>query len=346
MRPKGMTLLSLLRREFIEYRGSFVMAPLALAAVIAIVSIAGSIFASQFTDWEEGLGWVVLNHFPDADVQIEIQSGNGSALETGSQRWAEPPASAISKTEAEEWRFEQDWRFSDLEPFESSDRGPAHDGIQGALDALNIVFMLVLSMITINYLSGALFNDRKDRSVLFWRSMPVTDLTEVLVKFATIGLAVPLVYAAISFSLQLIVVAAGWLFFALRVSDAGQVASIGFDFGTTLANTFLAWPLALGIVAPVYAWGLLASTWASRSPALLMFGVPLGVVIAESVLLNSSWFITRIVHSLPGARSDLGWFQGMLAQWAQSGVEQLLGLVVAALLLALAARIRRYRLDG
>jgi hypothetical protein len=345
MRSNGLTLVTLIRREFIEYRGSFVLAPIALAAVIALISIAGSIFASQFTDWKDGLGWLVVNQFPDSEVQINIESHEDLALDLP-QQWAAPSDSAGQTSVAEEWRFEQDWAFSNLDPYDSAQGDSSRTGIQGALDALNIGLMLVMLMITINYLSGALFNDRKDRSVLFWRSMPVTDLSEVLAKFVTIGLAVPLVYALISFVLQIIVVGSGWLFFVLRGPDAAQVASIGFDLGTTLANTFLAWPIALGIVAPLYAWGLLASTWASRSPALVIFGVPLGLVIAESVLLNSSWVLTRIVHSLPGAHSDLGWFNGMVAQWSKSGTEQLLGLLAAALLVGLAARIRRYRLDA
>jgi ABC-2 type transport system permease protein len=71
------------------------------------------------------------------------------------------------------------------------------------LSVLHGILLLVLLFTTFNYLLGSLYDDRKDRSILFWRSMPVSEREIVLSKFVMAMVVAPLIYIAVSLLLQL-----------------------------------------------------------------------------------------------------------------------------------------------
>ena len=66
----------------------------------------------------------------------------------------------------------------------------------GFLLAVGATFFVVLSIYSTWYLLDCLYADRKDRSVLFWKSMPISDTTTVLSKLATAVIVIPAVYLA------------------------------------------------------------------------------------------------------------------------------------------------------
>lgn len=63
------------------------------------------------------------------------------------------------------------------------------------LDTIQLVFSGVASIgiffVTFFYLLGALYDDRRDRSVLFWKSLPVSDTATVASKALTAMLVIP-----------------------------------------------------------------------------------------------------------------------------------------------------------
>jgi len=84
------------------------------------------------------------------------------------------------------------------------------------------VFLIAMWFLAIFYCLDALYAERKDKSILFWRSLPITDAETVISKLLTVFLAIPLATLAaviVSHLLNLIIVSI-WL--ASRVSSRGR----------------------------------------------------------------------------------------------------------------------------
>jgi ABC-2 type transport system permease protein len=156
--------------------------------------------------------------------------------------------------------------------------------------SLAMFFGPIMQIVGFFYLLDSLYADRKDRSVLFWRSMPVSDLRAVLAKLFTASVGV----AAITF---VAVVALELILLVFELIGGGI---LGVHLWVVLLHPW-AWVsgwliLAYGIIAmtlwflPYYAWGLLASSWARKAPLLWTVLPPLAVMGAEGWVLHSGHF--------------------------------------------------------
>jgi len=156
--------------------------------------------------------------------------------------------------------------------------------------SLAMFFGPIMQIVGFFYLLDSLYADRKDRSVLFWRSMPVSDLRSVLAKLFTASVGV----AAITFTA---VVALELILLVFELIGGGI---LGVHLWVVLLHPW-AWVsgwliLAYGILAmtlwflPYYAWGLLASSWARKAPLLWTVLPPLAVMGAEGWVLHSGHF--------------------------------------------------------
>ena len=86
-------------------------------------------------------------------------------------------------------------------------------GIQIGLASMAMLVQIVLGFVLFFYLLGALFDDRKDRSILFWKSMPVSDLQTVASKVASAAVVAPVLAwaASIVFHLLMLGLLGGFL---------------------------------------------------------------------------------------------------------------------------------------
>ncbi len=184
------------------------------------------------------------------------------------------------------------------------------------------------------YLLDCLYAERKDRSILFWKSLPVSDRDSVLVKFGVAMLIVP----AGVFVLQLVtnLLLTGLVAMAahgeprwLAMWRFGDWLAAQAQFAGIIAVTLL-W------YAPIAAWFMLASVFAGRAP--LMFAVLPWVIltISERLVLG-----TTVVWHFVGERLMPG--QAPLERLASPGLW--IGLAVAAGMLYMVIRLRRYRDD-
>ncbi len=203
------------------------------------------------------------------------------------------------------------------------------------------------------YCLDALHGERRDRSILFWKSLPVSDLTTVLSK-ATIPLVVlPLIAFAIVVCVQLIM-----------VLETGVVLIFhGMSPGTTWAHVpmFQNWLVLLyGLIAialwhaPIYGWLLLVSGWARRATFLWAVLPLLAIGIFEKITFNTSHFAALVKDRLLGFAPNAFAFK-MHRSVAIDSLVQLtpekylstpglwVGLVFAAAFIAAAVRLRRYR---
>jgi len=217
-----------------------------------------------------------------------------------------------------------------------------------------IMLMAVEMIVAVFYSLDALYGERRDRSVLFWKSLPVSDLTTVLAKASIPILLLPFVTFVVTLATQ---------FVMLLVSSAVLAAS-GMSAATVWTHVPLletSWINFAHLVtfhgiwyAPLYAWLLLASAWATRAPFLWAVLPPVAVGIFERIAFGSMHF-ARIVqtHFLGEAPSDnahevtMDMSMDMLAPptlghfFASPGLW--VGLTVTAMFLLGAVRLRRIR---
>jgi ABC-2 type transport system permease protein len=144
------------------------------------------------------------------------------------------------------------------------------------------------------YCLDALYGERRDRSVLFWKSLPVSDLTAVLSKASIPILVLPLVTFVLTVATQVVMLLASSA--VLAASDM-SVSTLW----THVSLLDISWinfghlVLYHGIwYAPLYAWLLLASAWATRVPFLWAALPPFAIGVIERIAFNSTHFATLV----------------------------------------------------
>jgi ABC-2 type transport system permease protein len=202
------------------------------------------------------------------------------------------------------------------------------------------------------YSLDSLYGERRDRSILFWKSLPVSDLTTVLSKFAIPIIILPLLSFAISVVTQ----------FAMMLLSSAVLLGSGPSVGTLGARmSFFHMSLMLlyhmltvhGLwYAPIYGWLLLISAWAPRAPFLWAFLPPFVIWGVEKIAFRTSHFLDMLQYRLTGpepstATARSGNLMEMMSALTPAQFFSTpglwVGLAVAAIFLAGAVRLRRYR---
>lgn len=214
-----------------------------------------------------------------------------------------------------------------------------------------LLIMFTTFMVAVFYCLDALHGERRDRSILFWKSLPVSDLTTVLSKSSIPLVVLPLLTFAITVVTQ---------FIMLLLSTTVLVGS---DVGVaTLWTQLPLFQMALMLLyhlvtvhslwyAPFYGWLLLVSAWARRA-AFLWAGLPLlAIGIVEKIAFNTSHFAAMLAQRMNGGAEAVmapgslpmdpmtqltpGHFVSSPGLW--------IGLALTAAFLAGAVRLRRYQ---
>jgi ABC-2 type transport system permease protein len=161
-----------------------------------------------------------------------------------------------------------------------------------AIMGMFVPFIMVSLIIQLYYFTTCLFDERRDLSVYFWRSLPVSDVLSIGVKLMTGALIVPTI-----FMLAATCVVFVFLLFALI---ACTVLSLGYDISLwglwgsadIIGNLTSIWlnllPYALWMF-PVFAWLMLASMFANKAPFLWAI-----LPIAAILLIES--FVVEYLH--------------------------------------------------
>jgi ABC-2 type transport system permease protein len=148
---------------------------------------------------------------------------------------------------------------------------------------LALVVDMVMGIVAFFYALDSLYADRRDRSVLFWKSLPLSDAETVLSKFAVAAVVIPLVTLAAAVVAQLLV-ATGGSALAMEGMSAGvmwQPEAImgGFAIALMWCVTAVLW------YAPVISYLMLASAWAPKAPFLWAVLPPVAIWVLERVVL-------------------------------------------------------------
>jgi ABC-2 type transport system permease protein len=161
-----------------------------------------------------------------------------------------------------------------------------------------VAIMVTSFIVAIFYGLGALHNERRDRSILFWKSLPVSDATAVLSKTLVPLVVLPIIAYLVTVLTQIVI-----LVLSLVVGLAK-----GMPVDTFFQAPFgdLTLVLLYGLVtqslwlAPFYGWLLLVSAWAKRAPFLWAFLPPLAVCLIEKIALGSGHFAHLLGYRIGG----------------------------------------------
>jgi ABC-2 type transport system permease protein len=180
----------------------------------------------------------------------------------------------------------------------------AATGIDVTILMIAAMIAVVTAVVVFFYSLGALYDDRRDRSVLFWKSLPISDRDTVLSKAISALLLAPSIGMVAGLATVLVVATFmafhGQNFFGIVFFDAHPIRM------TLLALATV--PVAALWALPTVGWLMLCSAWARSKPFLWAVGVPVGagIVVSWFDLMQSlntpdSWFWKHVV-----ARALLG----------------------------------------
>jgi ABC-2 type transport system permease protein len=210
------------------------------------------------------------------------------------------------------------------------------------------LIMGIALVVGIFYSLDSLYGERRDRSILFWKSMPVSDLTTVLSKFAIPLLIIPVLSYAITVVTQFIMLL---LASVVLVGSGTNIATLWTQqsfFRSTL-DLFYHMLTVHGLwYAPLYAWLLLVSAAAPRAPFVWAVLPPFVIWGVEKMAFNTSYFLSLLKLRLTGPTDpemprNADFMSTLIPHhfFDQPGLWA--GLAVAAVFLAIAVRLRRYR---
>ena len=226
--------------------------------------------------------------------------------------------------------------------------------------ALSMPLYIAMLFVVFFYALDCLYAERKDRSILFWKSMPVSDGMTVASKALTALVVVPLGV----FLLALVTGVVFTLLFGVRVTVGGAPFVLSWDTLQWLrgeAAMLLLLSAALLWYAPVVAVLMLLSAWSRRNP-FMWLTVPALAPLLEYIIFrthyiwsfyryrrNGIWDALGIAHTNIITKHGIHPFGDLLGELSWRGAflnpDLWLGVAVAVALLYAAARIRRYRDD-
>jgi len=208
------------------------------------------------------------------------------------------------------------------------------------------IFALFSFLVQIFYFTNCLFEEKRDLSVMFWRSLPVSDLQTILVKLVTGALLIPYIFilaAALLYAcLMLLTTSVLWFGYQLSISEL--VFSVP-TLKTFTISSMLVFNSALWLL-PLYAWLMLASACAKKAPFLQAVIPVMLIILLESILV--SWFnwpndyIYQTLHHY-FFTSSLATFNnlGLNALTFHANITHLYGLIIAGILLYLCYMMRK-----
>jgi ABC-2 type transport system permease protein len=230
--------------------------------------------------------------------------------------------------------------------------------VQLAMPYAHAQMLLALTafLVGIFYSLDALHGERRDRSILFWKSLPVSDLTTVLAKASVPLVILPVLVFVIAVLLQIVMwLESGAVLLLTGASTATPWAPPVFEMQLVLLYSLIVMALWH---APLYMWMLLVSGWPRRATFLWAVFPPLAFAALEYIAFHTTYLSTMLHRRLLGFDAlafDLVDKNGVpvdphfipLAQLAPgrflSSPGLWLGLIFAAICVAGAVRLRRYQ---
>ncbi len=268
------------QRELWEHRSLWI-APLVASGLLLVILAAGALRLVNVQLGPLQLGGSVQVTTPDAQVRVD-----------GAHVQVTTPEANVS---VDPGRIVVDSQDDDAADVVVNMPGLLVSGdaqVSGVPHAVpqNLVLMVVTGLLlsvalfpVTGFLLESLYADRRDRSALFWRSLPVSDTATVMAKFSLV--------AVVLLATWLLAVPVSILVIGLiKVSGVGAVIQLNWTVGQWLAGQLaLLGFVCVGLLwyAPLAAWLMLVSAWAKRAPFAWAVTPPVVLMSLESILLGS-----------------------------------------------------------
>ncbi|QBG37364.1 hypothetical protein [Litorilituus sediminis] len=172
------------------------------------------------------------------------------------------------------------------------------------VSALFAPFLLVATLVQLYYFIACLFDERRDLSILFWRSLPVSDAMSVGVKLLVGALILPGIFLlAATITLALFLLAGFVLCSVISISHDISLWGL-WASSDIISNTLSMWvsliPYSLWLF-PVYAWLMLVSIYANKAPFLWAIVPVVLIILIESFIVqyfnfDSSFFVNALTN--------------------------------------------------
>lgn len=253
--------LTLIRRDMADNRGALVITPLVVAGLLLVVTLLASFTGNARFGFDPGEFKAEASANIKADIEADGQQtkierdSSGRIIIVGPDGQRRDLNQTVEKKELE--------------------------GLTAVLPVgtavASLLPLLVAGIAVLFVTAGSLHDERKDRTILFWKSMPVSDLQTVGAKMTSIvGLGL---FFALGVSLVLHLAIT-----AIAMMTLGNVGLTSLSVVAVLMNVIKIWAvLTLGLLAyicwalPVYGWFVLVSAWVNKMPFVAAFA-PLFVV--------------------------------------------------------------------
>jgi ABC-2 type transport system permease protein len=214
------------------------------------------------------------------------------------------------------------------------------------------LLMLTAMIVGMFYCLGAFQGERHDRSILFWKSLPVSDLTTVLSKASIPFVVLPLLTFAITVATQ-------WIMLLLSTvvlwANGPNAATLWMRLSFIQMSLYLLYHLVTVHAlwqAPIYGWLLLVSAWARRAAFLWAVLPLLAIGAVERIAFNTSHFAGILENRFSGGGAEALTMPGTFPMnpmthltpgtyLSSSGLW--IGVIFTAVCIAAAVRLRRYR---
>src|ERR1700730_17318567 len=180
------------------------------------------------------------------------------------------------------------------------DSAQQHELFAARYELSGALIMGTALIVGIFYTLDALYGERRDRSILFWKSLPVSDLTTVLSKLAVPILILPLLSFAVTVATQFIMLLLSSVILAgsgVNIAAMWREASffqVSFGVLFHLLTVHGLW------YVPLYCWLLLVSAWAPRAPFIWAFLPPFVICGLEKIAFNASYCLNMLLYRLTG----------------------------------------------
>ena len=225
------------------------------------------------------------------------------------------------------------------------------------ISGFTAVQLFVLGIVVFFYLLDSLLAERKDRSILFWKSLPISDAEVVSSKVITALVLAPAYVLVVSAFTQLAFAAIWWLRGEQGLPGELLMPWDGNVWMQVQAGFLVLVPAVILWYLPLAGYLMLVSVWARKNAFLWAVLPPVGILLIEGLLMHSNHFGEFLGRRFIGAfevmdmhgpeigGDTLGVFVQHVAR-VFSHYETWLGVLVAAIFIVAVIRIRRYRDDS
>lgn len=254
------------KRELWENKVSFIYTPVLISILILAMAICAALYSKGAVD---GSG-----------IHFNFTSG-GVPLEAGVTASNEAPTLGFHPPVDNK---KVDGHF-DIKSSVMKDSSAFNGMVMGVMYANCAMLYLVFSIVMSAYSLRCLFDDRKNKDILFWRSMPVSETTNVLIKVGMVLLVGPLVMLVLNLIITLIAFLFGLMFFGIQDVKLSYLISSVFSGGAFYIPFQIFYELVFSLLMslPIIGFAFVASAFAKKTP-FFIFASPAMIALADKIL--------------------------------------------------------------